>query len=139
MSFQPTPLYPVQSPMSILTQLILFYFPIPGLTTFARDVSLANHLPWNSVSVNCDLFWVQNSICWRNWDICYSGFWPPLILLTSVYFRVRYLAKENITQDPEDHTVSFVQPNGAIFEPSLSVGTEDDNFTVLNLAVAVSA
>uniref|UniRef100_A0A2K6F9I0 Platelet glycoprotein 4 n=1 Tax=Propithecus coquereli TaxID=379532 RepID=A0A2K6F9I0_PROCO len=51
-------------------------------------------------------------------------------------YRVRYLAKENITQDPEDHTVSFVQPNGAIFEPSLSVGTENDTFTVLNLAVA---
>lgn len=53
-------------------------------------------------------------------------------------YRVRYLAKENITQDNEDHTVSFVQPNGAIFEPSLSVGTEDDNFTVLNLAVAAA-
>ncbi|XP_028633958.1 platelet glycoprotein 4 isoform X1 [Grammomys surdaster] len=53
-------------------------------------------------------------------------------------YRVRYLAKENITQDPEDSTVSFVQPNGAIFEPSLSVGTEDDNFTVLNLAVAAA-
>lgn len=53
-------------------------------------------------------------------------------------YRVRYLAKENITQDPEDSTVSFVQPNGAIFEPSLSIGTEDDNFTVLNLAVAAA-
>lgn len=55
-----------------------------------------------------------------------------------LFFRVRYLAKENITQDPETHTVSFLQPNGAIFEPSLSVGTENDTFTVLNLAVAVS-
>lgn len=53
-------------------------------------------------------------------------------------YRVRYLAKENITQDPKDSTVSFVQPNGAIFEPSLSVGTENDNFTVLNLAVAAA-
>lgn len=53
-------------------------------------------------------------------------------------YRVRYLAKENITQDNDDHTVSFVQPNGAIFVPSLSVGTEDDNFTVLNLAVAAA-
>uniref|UniRef100_A0A8C9CRL1 Platelet glycoprotein 4 n=1 Tax=Phocoena sinus TaxID=42100 RepID=A0A8C9CRL1_PHOSS len=51
-------------------------------------------------------------------------------------YRVRYLAKENITQDSETHTVSFLQPNGAIFEPSLSVGTENDTFTVLNLAVA---
>lgn len=53
-------------------------------------------------------------------------------------YRVRYLAKENITQDYEDNTVSFVQPNGAIFEPSLSVGTENDTFTVLNLAVAAA-
>ncbi|XP_038171443.1 platelet glycoprotein 4 [Arvicola amphibius] len=53
-------------------------------------------------------------------------------------YRVRYLAKENITQDSEDNTVSFVQPNGAIFEPSLSVGTENDTFTVLNLAVAAA-
>ncbi|KAM9077356.1 platelet glycoprotein 4 isoform 2-T9 [Megaptera novaeangliae] len=51
-------------------------------------------------------------------------------------YRVRYLAKENITQDSETHTVSFLQPNGAIFEPSLSVGTESDTFTILNLAVA---
>ncbi|KFO37561.1 Platelet glycoprotein 4 [Fukomys damarensis] len=54
-------------------------------------------------------------------------------------YRVRYLAKENVTQDPEDHTVSFVQPNGAIFVPSMSVGSENDTFTVLNLAVAVAA
>lgn len=53
-------------------------------------------------------------------------------------YRVRYLAKENITQDLNDSTISFVQPNGAIFEPSLSVGTENDNFTVLNLAVAAA-
>uniref|UniRef100_A0A8C0CVP5 Platelet glycoprotein 4 n=1 Tax=Balaenoptera musculus TaxID=9771 RepID=A0A8C0CVP5_BALMU len=51
-------------------------------------------------------------------------------------YRVRYLAKENITQDSETHTVSFLQPKGAIFEPSLSVGTESDTFTILNLAVA---
>lgn len=53
-------------------------------------------------------------------------------------YRVRYLAKKNITQDPETHTVSFLQPKGAIFEPSLSVGTENDTFTVLNLAVAAA-
>uniref|UniRef100_A0A8C3YUJ6 Platelet glycoprotein 4 n=1 Tax=Catagonus wagneri TaxID=51154 RepID=A0A8C3YUJ6_9CETA len=51
-------------------------------------------------------------------------------------YRVRYLAKENIIQDPKTHTISFLQPKGAIFEPSLSVGTENDTFTVLNLAVA---
>lgn len=54
-------------------------------------------------------------------------------------YRVRYLAKENITHDTLSNTVSFVQPNGAIFEPALSVGTENDTFTVLNLAVAAAA
>uniref|UniRef100_A0A8C3YUF0 Platelet glycoprotein 4 n=1 Tax=Catagonus wagneri TaxID=51154 RepID=A0A8C3YUF0_9CETA len=53
-------------------------------------------------------------------------------------YRVRYLAKENIIQDPKTHTISFLQPKGAIFEPSLSVGTENDTFTVLNLAVAAA-
>lgn len=53
-------------------------------------------------------------------------------------YRVRYLPKENITHDSMSNTVSFVQPNVAFFEPSLSVGTEDDNFTVLNLAVAAA-
>ncbi|XP_072821233.1 platelet glycoprotein 4-like isoform X4 [Vicugna pacos] len=51
-------------------------------------------------------------------------------------YRVRYLAKEIIKQDSETHTVSFNQHKGAIFEPSLSIGTENDTFTVLNLAVA---
>ncbi|XP_042104412.1 platelet glycoprotein 4-like isoform X3 [Ovis aries] len=51
-------------------------------------------------------------------------------------YRVRYLAKDIITQDSKTHTVSFLRPKGAIFEPSLSVGTENDTFTVLNLAVA---
>ena len=55
-----------------------------------------------------------------------------------LYFRVRYLAKENVTHDSQNNTVSFVQPNGAIFEPSLSIGSENDTYTVLNLAVAVS-
>ena len=65
------------------------------------------------------------------WDSYFEFYW-------FLFFRVRYLAKENITHDSESHTVSFVQPNGAIFEPSLSVGTENDTLTVLNLAVVVS-
>ncbi|KAF6085517.1 CD36 molecule [Phyllostomus discolor] len=51
-------------------------------------------------------------------------------------YRVRYLAKENVTHDSENNTVSFMQPNGAIFVPSMSFGTENDTYTVLNLAVA---
>uniref|UniRef100_A0A5F9CQ04 Platelet glycoprotein 4 n=1 Tax=Oryctolagus cuniculus TaxID=9986 RepID=A0A5F9CQ04_RABIT len=100
----------------------------------------------------------EGTIAFKNWvktgtDV-YRQFWifdvqnPDQVVANSsnikvkqrgpYTYRVRYLAKENVTQDPEDHTVSFVQPNGAIFEPSLSVGTENDTFTVLNLAVAAA-
>lgn len=51
-------------------------------------------------------------------------------------YRVRYLAKENVTHDSQRNTVSFMQPNGAIFVPSMSFGTENDTYTVINLAVA---
>ncbi|XP_069317749.1 platelet glycoprotein 4-like [Eulemur rufifrons] len=101
----------------------------------------------------------EGTIAFKNWvktdtDI-YRQFWifdvqnPQEVMVNSsnikvkqrgpYMYRVHYLAKENITQDAEDHTVSFMQPNGAIFEPSLSVGTENDTFTVPNLAVAAAA
>ncbi|XP_068611225.1 platelet glycoprotein 4 [Brachionichthys hirsutus] len=50
-------------------------------------------------------------------------------------YRTRYLPKENITFN-NNHTVSFLLPMGAIFEPSMSVGSEEDSVTSLNLAVA---
>ncbi|CAG02411.1 unnamed protein product, partial [Tetraodon nigroviridis] len=50
-------------------------------------------------------------------------------------YRTRYLPKENVTYG-NDSTVSFMLPLGAIFEPSLSVGPEDDTVTCLNLVVA---
>uniref|UniRef100_A0A2K5C2A0 Platelet glycoprotein 4 n=1 Tax=Aotus nancymaae TaxID=37293 RepID=A0A2K5C2A0_AOTNA len=101
----------------------------------------------------------EGTIAFKNWvktgTEVYRQFWifdvqnPEEVMMNSsnikveqkgpYTYRVRYLAKENVTQDPEDNTVSFLQPNGAIFEPSLSVGTENDNFTVLNLAVAAAA
>nr|P70110.3 RecName: Full=Platelet glycoprotein 4; AltName: Full=Glycoprotein IIIb; Short=GPIIIB; AltName: Full=PAS IV; AltName: Full=PAS-4; AltName: Full=Platelet glycoprotein IV; Short=GPIV; AltName: CD_antigen=CD36 [Mesocricetus auratus]AAB18646.1 CD36 [Mesocricetus auratus] len=100
----------------------------------------------------------EGTIAFKNWvktgTTVYRQFWifdvqnPDEVAVNSskikvkqrgpYTYRVRYLAKENITQDPVDSTVSFVQPNGAIFEPSLSVGTENDTFTILNLAVAAA-
>lgn len=50
--------------------------------------------------------------------------------------RTRYLPKENITYGST--TISYVQLAGAIFVPSMSVGSEEDNVTCLNLVVAVS-
>ena len=60
-------------------------------------------------------------------QIC--SLFPPL--------RTRFLPKENITFN-QNQTVSFLLPYGAIFEPSMSVGAEEDKVTSLNLAVAVS-
>ncbi|XP_015250048.1 PREDICTED: platelet glycoprotein 4 [Cyprinodon variegatus] len=60
----------------------------------------------------------------------------PVVIERGPYtYMTRYLAKDNVTFHEND-TVSFLLPNGAIFEPSMSVGTEEDNITSLNLAVA---
>lgn len=63
----------------------------------------------------------------------------PLITLTLLLSpsRTRYLPKVNITYN-DNHTASFLLPLGAIFEPSMSVGTEEDKVTSLNLALVVS-
>lgn len=50
---------------------------------------------------------------------------------------MRYLAKQNVTEG-ENGTISYMLPNAANFEPDMSVGTENDTVTVLNLAVVVS-
>ncbi|XP_009461188.1 PREDICTED: platelet glycoprotein 4 isoform X2 [Nipponia nippon] len=52
-------------------------------------------------------------------------------------YRVRYLPKENITEN-SDGTISYMLPNIAHFEPDMSVGTENDTITCLNLAVVAA-
>ncbi|NXA17751.1 CD36 protein, partial [Ibidorhyncha struthersii] len=52
-------------------------------------------------------------------------------------YRVRYLPKENITEN-SDGTISYMLPNVARFEPDMSVGTENDTITCLNLAVVAA-
>uniref|UniRef100_A0A3B5AAG5 Platelet glycoprotein 4 n=1 Tax=Stegastes partitus TaxID=144197 RepID=A0A3B5AAG5_9TELE len=63
---------------------------------------------------------------------------PPVVMEKGPYtYKTRYLPKENVTFNP-NHTASFLLPVGAIFEPTMSVGSEEDMVTSLNLAVAVS-
>ncbi|KAF3705221.1 Platelet glycoprotein 4 Glycoprotein IIIb [Channa argus] len=76
------------------------------------------------------LFDLKNPI-----EVLQYGARPVVVEKGPYTYKIRYLPKENITFNP-NHTVSFLLPNGAIFEPSMSVGTEDDNVTSLNLAVA---
>ncbi|KAM6961697.1 platelet glycoprotein 4 [Tautogolabrus adspersus] len=78
-------------------------------------------------------FWffdVKNPI-----DILQYGAKPVVVERGPYTYRTRYLPKDNITFNP-NQTVSFLVPFGAIFEPSMSVGPEEDKVTSLNLAVA---
>eukprot|EP00064_Thunnus_orientalis_P018449 superscaffoldBa00004258_g18548 len=68
-------------------------------------------------------------------EVVQSGSKPVVVQKGPYTYMTRYLPKENITFYP-NHTVSFLLPLGAIFEPSLSVGPEEDIITSLNLAVA---
>ncbi|XP_016428325.1 platelet glycoprotein 4-like [Sinocyclocheilus rhinocerous] len=76
------------------------------------------------------LFDVQNPD-----DVLSQGAKPVLVQKGPYTYRTRFIPKTNITFT-DNYTVSFVLPLGAIFEPSMSVGTEEDVFTSLNLAVA---
>uniref|UniRef100_A0A674A7F8 Platelet glycoprotein 4 n=1 Tax=Salmo trutta TaxID=8032 RepID=A0A674A7F8_SALTR len=77
------------------------------------------------------LFDVQNPL-----DVVENGSKPKLVEKGPYTYKTRYLPKENITANPETYTISFLLPAGAIFEPSMSVGSEEDSVTSLNLAVA---
>uniref|UniRef100_A0A671R3N9 Platelet glycoprotein 4 n=1 Tax=Sinocyclocheilus anshuiensis TaxID=1608454 RepID=A0A671R3N9_9TELE len=89
---------------------------------------------WTSVDIAIYrqfwLFDVQNPD-----DVVGQGAKPVLVQKGPYTYRTRFIPKKNITFN-DNYTVSFVLPAGAIFEPSMSVGTEEDIFTSLNLAVA---
>ncbi|XP_045927491.1 platelet glycoprotein 4 isoform X1 [Micropterus dolomieu] len=78
-------------------------------------------------------FWffdVKNPI-----EVMQYGAKPVVVERGPYTYRTRYIPRENITFNP-NQTVSFLLPQGAIFEPSMSVGPEEDKVTSLNLAVA---
>ncbi|XP_049422844.1 platelet glycoprotein 4 [Epinephelus fuscoguttatus] len=68
-------------------------------------------------------------------EVLQKGANPVVVEKGPYTYRTRYLAKENITFNP-NQTVSYLLPMGAIFEPSMSVGSEEEKVTSLNLAVA---
>lgn len=60
----------------------------------------------------------------------------PVVMERGPYtYKTRFLPKENVTFNT-NHTASFLLPMSAVFDPSMSVGPEDDKITTLNLAVA---
>ncbi|MBN3320757.1 CD36 protein, partial [Atractosteus spatula] len=68
-------------------------------------------------------------------EIIEHGAKPVVVEKGPYTYRTRYQPKENITAN-SNNTISFLLPYGAIFEPSMSIGSEADNVTSLNLAVA---
>uniref|UniRef100_A0A8C5BP18 Platelet glycoprotein 4 n=1 Tax=Gadus morhua TaxID=8049 RepID=A0A8C5BP18_GADMO len=99
---------------------------VPGTTAYENWISSAAF-----VYRQMWLFDVQNAL-----DVVELGATPIVKERGPYTYKVRYLAKSNITA--HNDAVSFLLPNGAIFEPDMSVGSEDDLVTTLNLAVAVS-
>ncbi|NXM24377.1 CD36 protein, partial [Oxyruncus cristatus] len=70
-------------------------------------------------------------------EVLDEGARPKLEQRGPYTYRVRYLPKENITEQ-ENGTISYMLPNVARFEPDMSVGTENDTVTCLNLAVVAA-
>ncbi|XP_029018532.1 platelet glycoprotein 4 [Betta splendens] len=78
------------------------------------------------------LFDVKNPI-----EVIEYGAVPVVVEKGPYTYKIRYLPKENISFHA-NHTAAFLLPQGAIFEPSLSVGPEEDEVTSLNVAVAAA-
>ncbi|XP_015483426.1 platelet glycoprotein 4 [Parus major] len=97
---------------------------------------------------------VNGSAAYQNWLVpgstVYREFWIFHVLNPSEVingskpkfeqrgpytYRVRYLPKENVMEG-QNGTISYMLPNVASFVPDMSVGPENDNVTVLNLAIA---
>ncbi|XP_073480120.1 platelet glycoprotein 4 [Aquarana catesbeiana] len=79
-------------------------------------------------------FWIFHV---TNPDAVLKGGKPHLEQKGPYAYLVRHVKKSNVTQNSND-TVSFYQPNEAIFQRHLSIGPEEDTYTVLNLAVAAA-
>nr|XP_009941872.1 PREDICTED: platelet glycoprotein 4 isoform X2 [Opisthocomus hoazin] len=86
-------------------------------------------VPGSSVYRQFWVFHVQNPS-----EVLDEGARPKLEQRGPYTYRVRYLPKENITEN-SDGTISYMLPNVARFEPDMSIGTENDTITCLNLAV----
>uniref|UniRef100_A0A8D0FIG4 Platelet glycoprotein 4 n=1 Tax=Strix occidentalis caurina TaxID=311401 RepID=A0A8D0FIG4_STROC len=80
-------------------------------------------------------FWVFHVL--NPSEVLNQGARPQLEQRGPYTYRVRYLPKENITEN-SDGTISYMLPNIARFEPDMSVGTENDTITCLNLAVVAA-
>ncbi|KAM4037998.1 platelet glycoprotein 4 [Anomaloglossus baeobatrachus] len=79
-------------------------------------------------------FWFYNV---SNPDEILNGAKPKLEQKGPYTYLIRHVPKSNVTQN-NNNTVTFYQPNEAIFQRNKSIGPDDDIYTVLNLAVAAA-
>ncbi|XP_010144318.1 PREDICTED: platelet glycoprotein 4 [Buceros rhinoceros silvestris] len=115
--------------IALMSSLVL----IPEAVIANGTIAFENWLvPGSSVYRQFWIFDVQNPS-----EVINNGSRPKLEQRGPYTYRVRYLPKENITENA-DGTISYMLPNVARFEPDMSVGTENDTFTCLNLAVVAA-
>ncbi|KAM3926317.1 platelet glycoprotein 4 [Leptodactylus fuscus] len=98
----------------------------------------------------------EGTIAYDNWIVpgspVYRQFWmfhvlnpedvinggkPKLVQKGPYTYLVRHVPKSNVTQN-NNNTVTFYQPNEAVFQRHMSIGPDDDQYTVLNLGVAAA-
>ncbi|XP_044133098.1 platelet glycoprotein 4 [Bufo gargarizans] len=79
-------------------------------------------------------FWIFNV---SNPDEIINGGKPKLQQQGPYTYLVRHLPKTNVTQN-NNSTVTYYLPNNAIFQRHMSIGSDDDKYTVLNLGVAAA-
>ncbi|XP_063164162.1 platelet glycoprotein 4-like [Candoia aspera] len=89
-------------------------------------------VPGSPIYVQYWFFDVQNPE-----EVMENGSNPILQQKGPYTYKTQYRPKENITEDKDD-TLSYFQPNIALFEPEMSVGPENDTVTIVNLAVVVA-
>nr|XP_056702273.1 platelet glycoprotein 4 [Euleptes europaea] len=118
-------------------------------------IPLGNYFIEKTIKKECVI--ENGTISYENWVVpgsaVYRQFWifnvenpsavlengsRPILKQKGPYtYRMRYLPKQNITENP-DSTISYFLPNIALFDPDLSVGSENDTFTIVNLAVVTA-
>ncbi|KAM3832488.1 LOW QUALITY PROTEIN: platelet glycoprotein 4-like [Vipera latastei] len=99
----------------------------------------------------------KGTVAYENWLVpgspVYRQFWffdvqnpeevmengsAPILQQKGPYtYRMRYLPKENITEH-HDNILSYLQPNIIRFQPDMSIGSENDTITTVNLAVVAA-
>ncbi|XP_070611194.1 platelet glycoprotein 4-like [Erythrolamprus reginae] len=118
-------------------------------------IPVGNHLVEKTIKKQSVI--EEGTVAYQNWVVpgspIYRQFWifdvqnpedvmmngsAPILKQKGPYtYRMRYKSKVNITKYTDD-ILTYFQPNIVRFEPGMSIGSEEDNVTTVNLAVVVA-